>query len=73
MAHSASARVTINLEISVGAVWGAEATVAQVHKQAAEEAMHVVADVISNLRRGHAVRTLGEPKVTAILATKEPG
>lgn len=69
---TASARVTVTIEIDVRASWGDDCRVGQVHDQASREALGQLRQLIE--ADGHALRQMrivGTPKVVAILATRE--
>ncbi len=79
--HSASARVQLTIEVDVGSSWGGDCTVAQVHKQGEEEAIGCVRQLLDEARRSdvHAlkdwanrIKIIGQPKITAVLAIREP-
>lgn len=60
----AKARVTINLEISVDSVWGADCPISQIQKQAKDSAkgmLHKLFDKQPDMK------TIGDMKVTAII------
>lgn len=64
MAESARAIVTVTLEIQVGGgAWGANCTVAQVHKQALDSVRNRVSDII---RANAGVSRVGEMTVKMI-------
>lgn len=63
---NAKARVSLNLEITLGDVWGGDCQVAQIHKQAAEAAIGSTQSLSDMIRQGRA-KVIGEPKVTTIL------
>lgn len=69
--HSATACVELTIEIEVGSSWGGDCSVAQVHKQAEDEARDKLHRMISEAKGYGNVRLIGHPKVTAILATRE--
>lgn len=75
--HTATARVTMTLEILVGGGgWGPECTVAQVWKQAADGAANDVQRMLqvyreSGMGSGSVIRVVGEPVVTAVLAQQK--
>lgn len=64
--YGATAHVTATVEVVVNGSWGGECSVAQIHKQAAEEA----ANKIRNLFK-EGVRLRGDPQVTAVMAVRK--
>jgi hypothetical protein len=69
---TASARVTVTVEIDVGSSWGDDCSVGQVHDSASREALGKLRHLIET--DGHALRQMriiGAPKVVAIIATRE--
>jgi hypothetical protein len=64
---TAKARVTLIVEVEVRGTWGDDCTVAQVHKQAAEEAC----GAIRNAADRHDIKIIGEQKVDMITTTRE--
>ena len=67
--YSATARVTLTLEVSVGSSWGEDCTVKQVHDQAAEEALGFVGKLVADHK--DRIRFIGEPAVMAVFATRK--
>lgn len=61
--QSAVARVTVTLEIDAASSWGDDCTIAQVYKQAADDA---VGRVRSLFNERDAMRIVGDVKVNAI-------
>lgn len=53
--HSAHARVTVEIQVDVG-VWGGEANVSHLHKQAAGEAVRAVECVIQKEHNMHVLK-----------------
>lgn len=60
-----SARVQITIDVDAGSTWGKDCQLDQVYRQAAQESVARIRDVLqkSNVR----VTVVGEPKVTAVL------
>lgn len=74
----ARARVQVTVEMAVGDGWGADCSISQVQKQAADSALQALRTglIIDYLRAWHQRATqhatiVGEPKVTAILVDDE--
>jgi phage baseplate assembly protein W len=65
--RTASARVTLTIEVSVGA-WGDKCELAQVYQQAEVEARHHVETAFRKEKRA---RIVGRAKVEAIITTVE--
>lgn len=65
---TAGASVRVTLEVYALGTWGSECSAAQVHKQAAEEAMHRIRDMLSRVPH---VRVVSEPVVTMITSEVE--
>lgn len=71
----ASAYVTMTVKIKCKGSWGNECQLDQVYKQAAEEAMGALRILVEDARkRGNPIELtlIGEPKVTSVLAEREP-
>jgi transcription elongation GreA/GreB family factor len=64
--HTASARVTVTVDVAVTDGWGPECTVSQVYKQAAD----VAANRIRALAK-EGLTLIGQPKVTAVLVPQD--
>lgn len=69
----AKATVTLTLEINVGSRWGDTCAVSQLHDQATSEALGMIRNLSPEsaaefVRR---IRIVGEPKVSAILVTRD--
>jgi metal-sulfur cluster biosynthetic enzyme len=62
------ANVTVSLVVNVHSTWGKGCELAQVYRQAAEEALETLHKVISGYQN---IRIVGEPDVTAILIPKK--
>lgn len=62
----ATARIQIVVEVEAAA-WGADCTIGQLHKQAAESARATLTSALKPGAEGHTVRVIGEPKVIGIL------
>lgn len=62
---TATARVQITIEIDAGSSWGPDCTVAQVRKQAGDESVARIMNILrdSKIR----VRLIGEPNVLAVM------
>jgi hypothetical protein len=69
--HSASAHVTLTLEVDVGSAWGGNSTVAQVHQQAGDDAVGAVLHMINAANRRSWMRVVGQPRVTTVTSTVE--
>ncbi len=65
---SASARVTLTVEVDVGSTWGEACQLKQIHKQASEEAVGALMRHIHSGARG--MRIVGKPNVTAVLVAQ---
>lgn len=69
------ARVTVQLEIKVHSHWGPGASVKQVYDQAVDDALGMIRNAKNGPKEAQrlveASRTLGEPKVTAIIVDGE--
>lgn len=63
----ASARVTLTVELEAGQAWGADCTVAQVRKQAAE----AVLDKLNHGLGRNGWRIVGTPSVVQVFAEDE--
>lgn len=70
----ATSRVTVTVEIDTGGSWGADCTVEQVQKQAADAAraalmrgLVIDLQTMSNSTQKTTARIVGEPKILAIL------
>ena len=68
MASKCSAKVQITLMVPAGSVWDGDAPLAQVHKQAKDDALRALQ---RGLKAGELV-IIGEPKVTAVLVEEGP-
>lgn len=65
---SASARVTVTLEITVPDSWGDDCTVAQIYRQAEESAR---ASIAHALRASQVkAKVIGTPEVTTVITKK---
>jgi hypothetical protein len=60
--YIATARATVVVEVIIGASWGGQCSVAQIAKQAADEAR----GKILNLFATKGIHMIGEPVVTAV-------
>lgn len=75
--QTASARVQLTLDIDVGGGgWGADCTVAQVHKQAADSATGLIHQLLDCYRQHKGrldgrVSIVGTPKISAVIASVE--
>lgn len=69
--HSASARVTLEVEIQVSSKWGADCSIQQVHQQALEEASVKLSRVIAESEAG-GIRIVGNPKISAVIVEGKP-
>lgn len=75
--QTASARVLVTLEINPGGGgWGADCTVAQVHKQAADGAIGLIHQLLDCYRQHKgrlegSVSIVGTPKISAVIASVE--
>lgn len=68
---SATARVSLTIEISVGDSWGEDCKMDQVYRQAADSAIGRLQRIVSDAKVVHGgIRVIGEPKVTAILTER---
>jgi hypothetical protein len=63
----ASARVTLQLEISLGQAWGETCDLAQVHRQAEREALDMITTGKLTPRNS---RVIGRPVVDVVIARK---
>ena len=62
---SASARVTVTVEIMATSTWGEDCPLSQIRKQAAEE-------IVARIKRGAPdVKVIGNPQVVAVLVERE--
>ena len=68
---SATARVTVTLEIVVPSSWGKDCPVSQVYRQAAESAVSTIYHAIraSNIK----ATVVGKPEVTTVIAPEKKG
>lgn len=71
MKQIAVVRVRLEIEVDVGSSWGGDRTVAQIYKQAEEEALGHVRGLSDRSNHPARLRVVGEPKVTAIISTRE--
>jgi hypothetical protein len=69
MPNSVHARVTITLEIPVASVWGPTCNMKQISEQAITDVKGMLRNSKNSMMYG--ARIIGDPKVTAILATEE--
>lgn len=69
----ATARATVTVEIYGLGSWGAECSLDQVHRQAAESAIGRLQQILDGARNGdgRSIRIVGEPNVTAVLVEQE--
>lgn len=67
--NSVNARVRLLIDIPVNSTWGPTTTMAQITKQAEEDALAIVNGWFE--KRYNRVTVIGKPVVTAILATGE--
>jgi hypothetical protein len=65
----ARAAVTVTLEIHVPDSWGADCTVAQVHKQAKASALGMLRGLIEGRGDGSRYRIVGEPTASAVVVS----
>ncbi len=68
----AGARVTLTIEISSLGSWGGDCTVAQIYKQAAEEAVGRLRNLIGKHQLMHSMKIVGEPQVTGVFTMEKP-
>lgn len=69
MKVQATARVTMTVELRVGGTWGDECDIAQIHKQAAEEAIGILRRM-KEPQRVAPYTIIGEPIVRAVLVDR---
>ncbi len=62
----AKARVQMTVEVDAGAPWGAECTIEQMYKQAAESARTNLINALKPGEHGR-VHLVGEPKIIGII------
>jgi len=60
----AKAKVQITVEVDAGAPWGAECTIEQLYKQAADTARSNLTNAFKP--QVHGIRIVGEPKIIGI-------
>lgn len=66
--YSATAQVEVTISVAIsGGGWGGDCTVAQVHKQAADQARGKIHGLAKE-----GIRIVGEPRVTAVLCPPAP-
>jgi hypothetical protein len=70
---SASARVTLTIEVWLSQGWGEECQAKQIHEQAARDALEKTRNLIAKNQSGDRIVIIGEPKVVAILTTQPGG
>ncbi len=70
MSIQATAKVQITIEVSLDQPWGDEATVAEVHKRASDEARTKLTNAFDPARI-QGLRIIGEPRVTGILTERK--
>lgn len=66
--HTATARVTLMIEVDVAGTWGSDSPIAKVYTQAAEEAAGHVRNLIG---QNPDVRLVGEPQTQKVVADIE--
>jgi len=64
--------VTLTVEVAVGSSWGKDCTIEQVYDQAAREAIGRLNSMATKYGPHHGMKIIGEPKVDAVLSTREP-
>jgi hypothetical protein len=69
MMVQATARVTLTVDIEVGSTWGDTCPIAQIHKQATEDALGILRRM-KEPNRVAPYTIVGEPRVRAILVDK---
>lgn len=70
MENSVTARVRLLIDVPVNSSWSQSTTMAQITKQAQEDAIALVKGHFDKQDRGrHCISIIGEPVVTAVLAT----
>ena len=67
-----TARVKVTIEfVGIGGAWDESVTMAQVRKQASDDALHSTRNMVQDSRFGQGARIVGEPQVTAVLVDDE--
>ncbi len=62
----ASARIQVTLDVPVKSSWGDGTDIAQIRKQAIEDGLNRLQDLLNERASGF-IRVVGEPKVTIVL------
>lgn len=66
----ASARVKLEVEVTVGSAWGEDCSIKQVYDQAAREAIGKLEHACQKSET-HGIRIVGEPQIVAVLAERK--
>lgn len=69
--HSVVARVRLTIDIPVRSSWGADCTMAQIYKQAEQDAQDMLRQFFEKNNLIGRACVIGEPKVTAVLASNK--
>lgn len=64
------ARVLVLLEVQVNSTWGEDCTVKQVHKQARDDSLLQIENLI---KREYRINIIGEQKVEAVIVSDDKG
>lgn len=63
-----SARVILTVEVPLHGSWGSDCTLSQVHKQAKDEALGYIRQLVKSATQKPAgLRVVGQPDITAVL------
>lgn len=73
LTHSATARVTLHLEIDVDSTWGADCSIQQVHAQAVDGARGAIRNLLDkNPDQRRRMRVVGDPIISAVIVEGKP-
>ncbi len=67
----ASAVVTVTVEVRANGSWGPDCSVAQVHRQAAEEAVNSVRNALRHAAYGDRMKVVGDPEIKTVIVERE--
>lgn len=67
----ASAVVTVTVQVRAQGSWGPDCSVAQVHRQAAEEAINSVRNALRHAGYSARMQVVGEPEVKTTIVERE--
>lgn len=66
----ASAIVTVTVEVQAQGAWGPDCSVAQVHRQAAEEAVNSVRNALRHAGYLDRMKVVGEPEIKTVIVER---